>query len=82
MVTIHLYFGEVLGKHSEVHGTLSEGELVMVTDDDHFVQLFEKHNLESGHNPFYCEYQDDDYDVNTVKEYIIKKIDENGDQAV
>lgn len=47
-------FGEVLGKHSDVHGTLEEADLEMVTDDQDFllklVQVIGKFTV-SGHNP-------------------------------
>ena len=32
------YFGEVLGKHSEVYGTIDEGEIRLVSDDQDKVQ--------------------------------------------
>ena len=31
-----VYFGEILGKHSEVHGTLDNDDLTMKTDDQEF----------------------------------------------
>lgn len=30
---MNVYFGEVLGKHSEVYGTLDEGDLTVVTQE-------------------------------------------------
>lgn len=47
-----VYFGEVLGKHSEVYGTIDENEISFVTDDPIAVEIFEKYNLSSGYNPF------------------------------
>lgn len=32
-----VYFGEILGKHSEVQGTLEEGELTVLSDDKEFI---------------------------------------------
>ena len=32
-----VYFGEVLGKHSEVVGDLSESTITMLTDDQDFI---------------------------------------------
>lgn len=58
-----VYFGEVLGKHSEICGPISEGEITMVSDDPGFVELFEAHDLSSGFCPFdYIEDVDDDAD--------------------
>ena len=61
-----IYFGEVLGKHSEISSVITEGEITMVSDDPAFVKLFEFHDLSSGYCPFdYLEdddYGDDDYE--------------------
>lgn len=46
-----LYFGEVLGKHSEIYGTLDEGEVTLVTDDEAFVSKFDEYQCASGFNP-------------------------------
>lgn len=47
-----MYFGEVLGKHSDISGNLDEEEhLYVVTDDQDFVEKFEKFNCDSGYNP-------------------------------
>lgn len=47
----HVYLGEVLGKHSDVHGTLDDGDLQRLTDDPDFIAKFEKFECESGYNP-------------------------------
>lgn len=47
-----VYFGEVLGKHSEVYGPIEESEIELVTDDLHAIEIFEKYDLSSGYNPF------------------------------
>ena len=47
-----VYFGEVLGKHSEIYGPISEDEIKMVSDDPALVELFEAHDLSSGFCPF------------------------------
>jgi hypothetical protein len=48
-----LYFGEVLGKHSDISATLEEGHITLVTDNPEF--LFQANDLgidlESGFNP-------------------------------
>ena len=42
-----VYFGEILGKHSEVYGTLEEGEIELVSDNPIEVM----NATESGYNP-------------------------------
>lgn len=32
-----VYFGEILGKHSEVYGTLERKDITLVTDDQDFI---------------------------------------------
>jgi len=34
----HAYFGEVLGKHSEIEGTLEESEITVVSEDQDKIQ--------------------------------------------
>lgn len=53
-----VYFGEVLGKHSEVFGTLDADEVSLVTDDAAFVAKFDEHGCASGYNPL--DYLSDD----------------------
>jgi len=50
---IEVYFGEVLGKHSEIYGTLSETGFTMVSDEPQIVNLFLTNAIYSGFNPFY-----------------------------
>lgn len=57
--TVH--FGEVLGKHSEVSGTLEEENIHLVTQDLHAIQVIEDCGLITGFNPFdYLEEEDND----------------------
>lgn len=49
---VDVYFGEVLGKHSEVFGPIEESEVEFITDDPNFIEIFEKHGLETGFDPF------------------------------
>jgi len=49
---IEVYFGEVLGKHSEVLGPIDEGEITFVSDNEEAVRVVEEHDLSSGYNPF------------------------------
>ena len=46
-----VYFGEVLGKHSEIYGPIEDGEIKLISDDNVVVDLFEKHNIQCGFNP-------------------------------
>jgi hypothetical protein len=64
-----VYFGEILGKHSEVYGTIEEGEIELVSDNPLEVMSA----TESGYNPleylrYFCEkcgysYGADEYDI-------------------
>jgi len=56
-----IYFGEVLGKHSEICGPVEEGEIEMITDDDEAVGIFNKFDLATGFNPF--DYEEDEEDA-------------------
>ncbi len=52
-----VYFGEILGKHSEVYGTIEEGEITIVTTDQDFIAKFEeifkpRNGVISGYDPF------------------------------
>lgn len=49
---IDVYFGEVLGKHSEIFGEIEEHEITFISDNEEAVKVVEEHNLTSGHNPF------------------------------
>lgn len=53
IIGTEIYWGEVLGKHSEVYGELEENEVIFVTDDEQTVSLFKKFELSSGFNPFH-----------------------------
>lgn len=46
-----VYFGEVLGKHSEVYGTIEESEITLVTDDEKVVSVLKEKRFSSGYNP-------------------------------
>jgi len=49
---IEVYFGEVLGKHSEVFGIIEESELEMVTDNEEVIKVMQDNFLSSGLDPF------------------------------
>lgn len=55
----YIEFGEVLGKHSDVQGTLEAEEFEVLSEDPALVELFRKHVGSTGHNPFnYLEEED------------------------
>ena len=49
---ISVYFGEVLGKHSDVSGCVDKSEITMITTDENVISVVFEHGLESGYNPF------------------------------
>jgi hypothetical protein len=49
---IEVYFGEVLGKHSEIYGAIEKKDIKLLTDDIKAVEIVEKYNLTNGYNPF------------------------------
>ena len=56
-----VYFGEVLGKHSEIYGELDEGDFEILTDDQDFIEKFAQLIGGSGFNPFdYIEEDEED----------------------
>jgi hypothetical protein len=50
---IEIYFGEVLGKHSEVCGPIEENEIMLISDSSEVISIIKEHDLENGFNPFY-----------------------------
>ncbi len=74
---LDVYFGEVLGKHSEVIGTLSQKNITEITSDQTMVKMFEKNNLSCGSNPFedpICNREDEGFGDDPVSEYISYKL--------
>lgn len=56
-----VYFGEVLGKHSDVFSIMEESDFKLLTDDQDFISKFIQFDCESGINPFhYMEDEDED----------------------
>ena len=49
---VSVYFGEVLGKHSEVYGSFISDEIELITEDEKVIDIFRKYNISSGYNPF------------------------------
>jgi len=56
-----IYFGEVLGKHSDISGELEETDIELVTDDPAVIKVIHDFKLESGHDPIvtYIDYRDE-----------------------
>ncbi len=48
-----IYFGEVLGKHSDISIVMQPEYFTIVTQDQDFIYKFMEYGLESGHVPFY-----------------------------
>lgn len=59
LVGAELYFGEVLGKHSEIFGTFQESQVTPLTDDAAFIEKAKAYAIvPTGFNPF--EYLEDE----------------------
>lgn len=59
-----VYFGEILGKHSEISGTLNQEDFTIKSEDQEFIQKLEEilgEGTIQGYNPFdYIEDFDDE----------------------
>lgn len=62
MIGKEVYFGEVLGKHSDVYMTVEDDNFTLVTNDEKFIEMFEQYDLANGYNPFDYYEGDDDED--------------------
>ncbi len=66
-----IIFGDIHGKHSNVHATFSKDDLEIITTDQKVLDLIEKYGLESGHNPLNyainCEKIIKDYKIDPEK---------------
>lgn len=47
-----VYFGEVLGKHSNVYGSVGASDVTRITDDPVVIKMVEDYKLCVGYNPF------------------------------
>ena len=52
---LRVYFGEVLGKHSDICGAIDKDEIKEVSEDPKVVSLVEEYGLSNGYNPFHYE---------------------------
>ncbi|CAB3779326.1 hypothetical protein LMG28688_00805 [Paraburkholderia caffeinitolerans] len=57
-----VYFGEILGKHSEVSGTLDRGDITVKSEDQDFIAKVEEllGSHLSGYDPFDYMQEDED----------------------
>ena len=56
-----IYFGEVLGKHSEIYGTLSDTTIEVKSENQEFCNEFDRLGLGTGFNPLhYYEEQEEE----------------------
>ena len=59
---IEVYFGEILGKHSDISLTINDTDIELITDDAKVIDMFEEYELSTGINPFGYHAYDFDYD--------------------
>lgn len=57
-----IYFGEVLGKHSEVFEVMEEEYFTEVTTNQEFIKLFDELGLSTGYSPFDYDLEETDND--------------------
>jgi len=65
---IEAQFGEVLGKHSDIHCTIDEGDISLCSDDPEVVRMVQKTGMWCGYNPFHQYPLDFDYEEAGIKE--------------
>lgn len=48
-----VYFGDVFGRHSEVYGTIEQGEIILLTENTEAIKALQEAcgKTISGHNP-------------------------------
>lgn len=63
-----VYFGEVLGKHSEIYCELTEDNLRLITNEPSDVEVFERYDVNVGYNPL--DYLDEDNDEAVFDEFV------------
>lgn len=54
LIDKEIYFGEILGKHSEIFGTIDKDDIKIISEDQEFIikclEIFGKKTI-SGYNP-------------------------------
>lgn len=48
-----VYFGEALGKHSEICGPIEDVDVTFISDNKDVIELVKDNKLENGYNPFH-----------------------------
>ena len=71
IIGCEVYFGEVLGKYSEVYGEIKSSDILLVTENQEFVKMFQELGLSTGYNPFdyyltNCEENEEDMTVEEI----------------
>jgi len=56
-----IYFGEVLGKHSEVSGPLDDVDFTLVSENEEAIKLVNDLDLQTGFNPLERSFTDQDW---------------------
>lgn len=60
LIGSYIYFGEILGKHSEIDGTVEADDIILLTNSEEVIKVFEDNNISVGYNPL--NYLDDSED--------------------
>lgn len=71
---IQVYFGEVLGKHSEIHGPIEEKDITFISDNPEAIKIIEELELETGYNPFGYSAYDHEYEGIEDQELIVSEL--------
>ncbi len=60
----NIYFGDILGKHSEIYGVLEKNDLMVLSEDQEFIkkllEIFNNKFTISGYNPLAYIQEDDE----------------------
>jgi len=77
---IGVYFGEVLGKHSEIFGSIGNEDIELLTDNEEAVRVVEDYGLSNGYNPFdytsinfEADFDTDDMTVGEIIDKLLEK---------
>ena len=70
---IEIYWGEVLGKHSEVYGPLQPRDVTFITANEDVISIIEDYELTNGHDPFQEHTVEGDSIYSLVEEIIKNK---------
>lgn len=76
-VPYKVYFGEVLGKHSEVYCKINPDDILKLTDVEEAVNVVDKYDLQNGYNPFGETFLNLDYEeigLDEDNEYLVHEV--------